>query len=174
MLVDNSTGKTIGTIRDVTLNSGNMHSYAFVPYDLNTDGIGTKTVRVKVTVTTNIDSPQVALINSYQIEGGTDSTKAQSLSLQQVNIIKDYELSQNYPNPFNPITTISYTIPKDGMVTLKVYDVLGREVERLVNEVQKVGKYEVNFDASRLASGVYFYRLVSGTRVIAKKMLFMK
>ena len=144
------------------------------PYQLNTDGAGTKTVRVKITVTTNIDSPQVALLNSYQYENHVDSTSVQSVSLQQLDLIKDYALNQNYPNPFNPTTTISYTIPKDGMVTLKIYDVLGREVETLVNQVQEVGKYEVQLDGSRLASGVYFYRLVSGTHVITKKMLMLK
>ena len=170
VLIDNSTGKSIGTIRDVTLNSGNTHGYALVPYLLNTDGIGTKTVRIKFTVTTNIDSPQVALINSYQLEGVGDSSSVQSLSLQQVNIIKDYELSQNYPNPFNPTTIISYQLPKDGHVSLKVYDVLGREVATLVDANQTVGRYNVNFDGSRLASGVYFYRLTSGSYVSTKKM----
>ncbi len=85
-----------------------------------------------------------------------------------------FQLMQNYPNPFNPTTVISYTVPKDGMVTLKVYDVLGREVETLVNQNQKVGRYQVTFDGARLASGVYFYRLIVGSHTITKKMLMMK
>ena len=84
-----------------------------------------------------------------------------------------YGLS-NYPNPFNPTTVISYTVPMDGMVTLKVYDVLGREVETLVNQNRKAGRYEVTFDGSRLASGVYFYRLIVGSHTITKKMLMIK
>ncbi|MFH2003879.1 MAG: T9SS type A sorting domain-containing protein, partial [Bacteroidota bacterium] len=75
----------------------------------------------------------------------------------------DYCLFQNYPNPFNPLTIINYQLPPtavgDNFVSLKVYDVLGREVATLVNEFKKVGRYEVEFDGSRLSSGVYFYKL---------------
>ncbi len=70
-----------------------------------------------------------------------------------------YELSQNYPNPFNPVTTIKYQIPKDGMVKLVLFDVLGREVKMLVNNFQPAGAYSVRLDASDLSSGVYFYKL---------------
>ena len=85
-----------------------------------------------------------------------------------------YKLDQNYPNPFNPTTKISYTIVKSGLVTLKIYDILGREVSTLVNQQQIAGHYTVNFDASRLASGVYFYRIQSGSFVSVKKMVLLK
>ena len=94
--------------------------------------------------------------------------------MQQANLVTTYSLSQNYPNPFNPTTVIDYTIPKESHVMLKIYDVLGQEVETLVNEDQNVGRYQVQFDGSRLASGVYFYRLVAGNHVITKKMLLLK
>jgi hypothetical protein len=83
-------------------------------------------------------------------------------------------LAQNYPNPFNPSTTIRYQLPQDGMVTLKVYDILGSEVATLVNEQKAAGRFEVNFDASRLASGVYIYKITSGGYVSSKKMLLVK
>ena len=90
----------------------------------------------------------------------------------------DYELSQNYPNPFNPSTTISYSVPQAGNVTLKVYDVLGSEVATLVNEVQNQGSYSVKFPsaemASKLSSGIYFYSLTSGSVSIVKKMMLLK
>ena len=85
-----------------------------------------------------------------------------------------FALLQNYPNPFNPTTAISYKLSALSDVTLKVYDVLGREVATLVNAVQKIGSYEVQFDGSRLASGVYFYRLMAGGNVITKKMALVK
>ena len=74
----------------------------------------------------------------------------------------------------NPTTEIEYTLPKAEHVTLTIYDVLGQEVETLVNEEQNVGRYQVQFNGSRLASGVYFYRLVAGKHVITKKMLMLK
>ena len=73
-----------------------------------------------------------------------------------------FELSQNYPNPFNPITHFGFRIADFGFVSLKVYDVLGREVRTLVNENLQAGSYERTFDATGLASGVYFYRLKAG------------
>ena len=81
---------------------------------------------------------------------------------------------QNYPNPFNPTTIIRYEIPKKAQVTLQVYNVLGELVRTLVNEVEQPGYYEVGFNASGLASGVYFYRIEAGKYSRAVKMLFLK
>lgn len=85
-----------------------------------------------------------------------------------------FSLSQNYPNPFNPTTTIEFSVPGSVFVSLKVYDVLGREVRTLVNAVKKMGSYEVRFDASGLSSGVYFYRIQAGAYTVVKKMLLVK
>jgi hypothetical protein len=85
-----------------------------------------------------------------------------------------YKLSQNYPNPFNPVTKIDYALPKSGFVTLKVYDMLGREVVNLVSENKTIGNYSVDFNASNLTSGVYFYRLEVNGFVDTKKMMLIK
>ncbi len=85
-----------------------------------------------------------------------------------------YKLSQNYPNPFNPVTKIEFAIPKQGLVTLKIFDILGREVTTLVNEVKIPGNYSIDFDASRLSSGTYFYKLSAGNFIETKKMLLIK
>lgn len=85
-----------------------------------------------------------------------------------------FRLYQNFPNPFNPSTTISYELSANRFVSLKVYDVLGREVKTLVNEVKKIGRYEVQFDASGLASGVYFYRIRAGNFAKTMKLMLMK
>lgn len=92
---------------------------------------------------------------------------------------KEFYLSQNYPNPFNPSTTIMFTVPinvksETSNTKLVVYDILGREVTTLVNEVKAPGTYEITFDASQLASGVYFYRLTSGNFVQTKKMILLR
>jgi len=86
----------------------------------------------------------------------------------------NYELNQNYPNPFNPTTKIEYWVPISGKVTLKIYDVLGREIETLVDKMQESGKYEINWNALRYSSGVYFYSIRAGSIKCVKKMLLLK
>lgn len=85
-----------------------------------------------------------------------------------------YELSQNYPNPFNPSTTIKYSIADQSVVKLTVFNSIGQEVARLVNEIQEPGSYSVTFDASALSSGVYFYKISAGNFVSTRKMLLIK
>lgn len=88
--------------------------------------------------------------------------------------LQDYRLSQNYPNPFNPSTNIKYNIPSNKFVTLKVFDVMGREIETLVNEKQSAGIYEVTFDGAKYSSGMYFYKLETDGFNETKKMLLIK
>ena len=85
-----------------------------------------------------------------------------------------YELFQNYPNPFNPSTTIEYSISKESPVSIIVYDITGREVATLVNEVKRAGYYTVQFNASRLSSGIYFYRITAGDFISTRKMILLK
>ena len=85
-----------------------------------------------------------------------------------------YSLSQNYPNPFNPSTNLEFGVSKLGFVSLKIYDLLGKEVVTLVNEKLNPGKYRVEFDGSSLTSGVYFYRITSGDFTETKRMLLVK
>ena len=86
----------------------------------------------------------------------------------------DYALSQNYPNPFNPSTKIAFSLPKAGNVSLVVYDILGREVATLVNTFVNAGTHVVPFDASALSSGVYLYKITSGSFIDSKKMVLIK
>jgi hypothetical protein len=85
-----------------------------------------------------------------------------------------YSLSQNYPNPFNPATVITYSIPENSFISLKVYDVLGNEISELANEVKEPGIYSVSFDASKLSSGIYFYTIKANGHSFTKKMLLAK
>lgn len=86
----------------------------------------------------------------------------------------DFALYQNFPNPFNPSTAITFSLPMGAHVTLKVFDVMGREVHTLVNDVREAGNHQVQFDASDLASGVYFYRMQAGPVNIVKRLLLLK
>lgn len=87
---------------------------------------------------------------------------------------KEFALMQNYPNPFNPSTTFTFNIPANELVNLKVYDVMGNEVATLVNEEKSAGSYSIEFDASKLASGTYFYKLQAGEKSEVRKMLLLK
>jgi len=93
---------------------------------------------------------------------------------QNNQIPESYSLYQNYPNPFNPVTKIKYSIPVNSQVTIKVYDILGKEVSTLVDKFTNAGEYEVEFNAGNLASGIYFYQMLSGNTINTKKLLIIK
>ena len=86
----------------------------------------------------------------------------------------EFALLQNYPNPFNPTTNIRFDIPTASNITLKVYDIIGNEIATLVNEFKNPGKYLIQFDASKLSSGVYFYRIQADNFINTKKLLLLK
>jgi len=124
---------------------------------------------IKVTAPANVKETV-----EFQITGdGINMTKSFIL---KYSAPKEFALYQNYPNPFNPATTIRYAIPEAGSVpvNLKIYDILGREVETLVNKDQKAGNYEVMFYAGKYASGMYIYRLTAGNFKSVKKMMLVK
>lgn len=114
----------------------------------------------------------------YYINQGTsisiNNTDLNNFGIDVVNIPLSYMLYQNYPNPFNPSTKIRYEIPKESFVTIKIYDVLGREVSTLVNEQKSAGYYNIEFNANNLASGIYFYRIQAGDFVRTKKLILLK
>lgn len=97
-----------------------------------------------------------------------------SVSNNQSEVPASYSLSQNYPNPFNPSTKINFALPKNDFVTLKVYDVLGNETAVLINGILKAGSHSIDFDASALATGIYFYKLAAGSFSETKKMTLIK
>ena len=92
----------------------------------------------------------------------------------EINSPTEFSLEQNYPNPFNPSTTIGFSIPERSFVTLKVYDMLGREVEVLISEQKESGNYQIGFNASDLSSGIYYYTLTTGNFTSTKKMSLVK
>ncbi|MFN3693672.1 MAG: T9SS type A sorting domain-containing protein [Ignavibacterium sp.] len=97
-------------------------------------------------------------------------------SVEYTNDVQPYnfELSQNFPNPFNPSTKISWQSPVNSWQTLKIYDLLGNEITTLVDEYRKAGRYEVEFNASKLSSGIYFYKLNAGSFTETKKMVLLR
>jgi len=109
-----------------------------------------------------------------QIDNDGNFTYSQEIEVTAGGTPAQFSLDQNYPNPFNPTTTIAFSIPQAGDVTLKIFDALGREVATLVNGVRSAGEFNVVFNASSLSSGIYFYRLQAGNYVDTKKLVLMK
>ena len=132
--------------------STSLHYYSFTDKNLNS---GTYSYRLKQ-IDNDGSSKYINLTESFTIQPG------------------EYRLSQNYPNPFNPTTVINYTLPEKSRVAIKVYNVLGKEVATLVNEVKPAGNHEVSFNASNLSSGVYYYTISAGKFTSTKKMILMK
>ena len=97
-----------------------------------------------------------------------------TLKMEHASLPVQYALSQNYPNPFNPVTSISYSVPSEGSISLKVFDLLGEEVAAIVEGEHQSGNYTVQFDGSQLSSGVYFYKLTSRDYTLTKKLILMK
>ena len=181
MLVDNNTGELIGEYDDLTFEAENLFNYNNISYQVNTAGIGNREVRLKLSVNNNFSS-HYSLSQIYSDDLVLGKSVSREINYTGGEVVTTYELSQNYPNPFNPTTTIKYQLPKPGNVTLKVYDILGAEVATLVEAFQNEGRYEISFDAGRLASGVYIYRLnvndpstSSGQGYVSvKKMVLLK
>jgi hypothetical protein len=122
---------------------------------------------VKFQAPSNGYAGSVFYIRLLRKEGTTDIK-------QGMNRPQFFKLYQNYPNPFNPSTSIGYQLPASDFVTLKVYDILGKEVKTLVSERKDAGNHSVQFNASNLANGVYFYRLETKTYQDTRKLLLLK
>jgi hypothetical protein len=121
-------------------------------------------------------APEVGMFNPKVAKWIIFLYRGQIIVSVQNKIVKsnDYALLQNYPNPFNPTTTINYSVPKTSFVTIKVYDVLGRAAATLVNENIQAGNHSVIFNTNKLVSGIYFYRMESGSYSQTKKLLILK
>ncbi|MDH7605335.1 MAG: T9SS type A sorting domain-containing protein [Melioribacter sp.] len=120
----------------------------------------------------NYESGPVRILQGCIIDGITYGTV--DVEEETETLPSELILYQNYPNPFNPITKISFTIPSSGHVSLKVYDILGREVALLANGVFAAGRYELDFNASNLPSGTYIYRFTADKQQIIKKLQLVK
>ncbi len=115
-----------------------------------------------------VDGPPIVINNLFGDPNPVSVERIDNL------LPSDYQLEQNYPNPFNPSTKIRYSIPEHSSVTLKVFNLLGEEIETLVNTEQSAGVYEATFDASNLSSGIYFYTLQTDNFSSSKKMILIK
>ncbi len=135
---------------------GTDGEYRKIPVSLN--GLAGKELRLDISMIGSQEGIQPIIVNDYLILSDQDQQMEQ-LSKSAPRVISSYALYQNYPNPFNPTTVISYQLPMDGNVTLKIYDVLGREIAVLVDGFKSAGYYSAEWDACKMSSGIYFYHL---------------
>jgi photosystem II stability/assembly factor-like uncharacterized protein len=168
-------------VRDIVVDSsGNVFATPFDGGVAVSHDKGNTWTRIDGGLTTTRTINPLLIANDYLFVGTRDAGVFRSVNIvtaveKDKNVIPDnFKLRQNYPNPFNPSTTIRFSILLKSFVTLKVYDLLGRELGSLVNEEKPAGNYQVEFNAANLPSGVYFYRLEAGSFVETKKMILLK
>lgn len=147
-----------------TIAPGHVDTLFYIDFSCIGTGVGTAVVRMY-----NTDNPSDYVENTFSVE-------VSGVGINNISSIADsYSLSQNYPNPFNPSTNINFSLPKSQSVSLKVYDILGNEVASLLNnESLSSGQYKIDFNASSLSSGIYYYTLSTSDFVNTKKMLLIK
>ena len=165
-LIMNMVSNKVGQYTIVTADGRDVGDVVQYVSDLILDGITTNDELAK-------DLAE-SVNNQQMIAAGIVPEGSMMFKISGVEKINTYELFNNYPNPFNPTTQIKYQIPDAGLVTLKLYDVLGNEVIELVNEVKNSGVYSVEFNAENLASGVYIYKLSVNSFVDIKKMVLLR
>jgi hypothetical protein len=159
-IVDAETGSIIGTFDQCTYTSSQIVNHKSMGYDVNTSGIGTRSVKLRLRVAASPDA-EYAVVNAVAKESALTKkgSKRTKINLMDASVVTAYSLLSNYPNPFNPATQIAYQLKDAGIVRLGVYDMLGREVALLVNERQEAGSYSATWNAGTLSSGVYVYRI---------------
>ncbi|HRB01052.1 MAG TPA: T9SS type A sorting domain-containing protein, partial [Ignavibacteria bacterium] len=163
-----------------------INTQNFIPVILKTTNIGISWNETVISPTpTDLDmafSVGFQSTDNWFASGGyegaviynTDNGGTVSISENNITVPKDFSLNQNYPNPFNPTTMISFTIPQESFVSIKIYNSLGQEVTKLVNETKQAGNYDYNFDASSLSSGMYFYKIEAGDFKKVKSMVLLR
>ena len=168
-LIQNMKGQTTFTTSDFIPARGS----SIISFDWKIPNNTPDNPRIYVVLDPNNSFPEIHASNNIgwkvlHIQSGVTAVQNEN------TVPRTFVLEQNYPNPFNPTTTIEYTIPQSRFVSLKVYDILGREVKTLVNQQELPGNYKVQFNGSELASGVYFYRIEAGEFISTKKFLLLK
>ena len=171
-------------VSSITSDPGGVHTSQFFGFDNGNGYLPSDTVVPGRAYWVNVDqacklifssSPSAVPANRIRITPTSEQPPPPPSDAHPASHIPhQFALAQNYPNPFNPLTFIRYQLPVPGFVTLRVFDLLGREIVTLVNETQTAGYKSVSFDASALPSGMYYYRLVAGSFTHVKKMVLVK
>ena len=170
-----SGGERMGTVNNNVLEYNPTDAIWSTKTSIPTPRVGLAAcfIEGKIYVIGGMDISNIRLSKVEAYDPSIDITGVEEQNNSE-NTPVDYLLYQNYPNPFNPTTKLSWQLPVGSRQTLKIYDVLGRELATLVNEYKLAGKYEVEFDASNLSSGIYFYQIKAGNFIQTRKMILLK
>lgn len=173
-LVDADNYKTLYTLDDIKFDKNTKKTDDNKNCLVNLKEIGNTKARLRLVVEDNAKGEYTISNILYDSKENLTKESYENITLKVNGIPAQYYLSQNYPNPFNPTTTINYQLPKDEHVTIKVYDMLGKEITTLVNEFKTSGNYNIKFDGSNLSSGVYLYEIEAGNFSDTKKLVLIK
>jgi len=173
-LVDNTEGKVLSILNEITQIKNELKNQRNIYYKVNCSGLGNREIKLRLIEEDNINGDYTFT----KIHLSNNSLKKKDYNEINLNgefLVKDYLLEQNYPNPFNPITTIQYEIPKATNVSIKIFDVLGREIVTVINNnYQQPGRYKIEWNAKDYSSGIYFYQIKTDEFVSNKKMVLMR
>lgn len=178
-LIDANTKEVLGVFDEVTYNSESVSKYENINYEVNCNGLGERLVQLRLVIENNVD-PYYAISDKYSdVMYNMQKKKAfRPVGYRGLLGQKEYtyDLRQNYPNPFNPVTKIRFSIKERTPVSIRLYDVVEREVAVIMDEIKESGEYEIELDAMKygLSSGVYFYQMKSGSYTSSKKMILLK
>lgn len=172
-LID-TTGVVLSTLKEIQQSKDGIYFENKVNYSANLSSMSGQTIKLRMVVNDNLEEKQYSLTRIHSSSDVLNKKGSNQIELNESNIVTEYLLEQNYPNPFNPLTAIFYSVKDAGLVSLKVFDILGREVAVLVNDIKDAGNHSVEFNASDLPSGVYIYTLQVNGYTNSKKMLLLK
>ncbi|MCC6551325.1 MAG: T9SS type A sorting domain-containing protein, partial [Ignavibacteriaceae bacterium] len=174
VLEDSNSGEVLGEYDNITFTQNDLTKYDNISYEVNTAGIGSRLVRLRLIPYTSAELTP-SLITRVRSAEEQAKGSLKRIHYNGAEPIKDYSLTQNYPNPFNPVTMIEFALPEQSDISLKVYDILGKEIATLASGSYSAGRYTVPFDGTNHASGVYIYKLSYGKgQSITRKMTLLK
>ncbi|MCU7512247.1 MAG: T9SS type A sorting domain-containing protein [Ignavibacteria bacterium] len=170
-------GKVLQSLNKINLSKDCFLKNKETSFQVNPRGIGNKTVRMRLRTNVNFNA-ECFLVDSHSVpeenSGMYKASEIEKIDYIGEKAIREFAISRNYPNPFNPSTVIDYQVPKTSKITLKIFDMLGKEVATLVNEIREMGRYSVKFDAKELPSGTYIYEIRANDFVKSGKMVLLK
>lgn len=171
-IVNESGDRVLHAVSERNVRAGQLPPVA-AEHSLDKEQGISETVRLRLLVQTNIEDLNYQIVNTYFQKKGNQAGDEKVAEVDD-NLINSYDLLQNYPNPFNPNTQLTFELPEAGKVRLEVYNVMGQRVAVLADGQMSAGRHVVNFDATTLVSGVYFYRLRAGGNVLTRQMTLIK